>query len=242
MQMRYIGSLLLILSSLFLSTTVSLAQTVPDGTYIYAPERSTGGIGRFYMGREISGVMGYQAAQWLERPERIQEEMPDEMVANLKLRPTDVVGDIGAGSGYYAFRMAELVPQGKVLAVDIQPQMLELIETRKSSEGVSNVEGILGDIDDTHLPADQVDLVLLVDAYHEFSHPWEMMSSIVEGLKSGGRIVLLEYRAEDASIPIRPLHKMTQDQVKREMAVFDMEFIETLDFLPWQHMMFFAKK
>ena len=240
--MRYIGSLLLILSSLFLSTTASFAQTAPDGTYVYAPERSTGGIGRFYMGREISGVMGYQAAQWLERPERIQEEMPDEMVANLKLKPTDVVADIGAGSGYYSFRMAEKVPQGKVLAVDIQPQMLEMIETRKKDESVENVEGILGDIDDTHLPANQVDLVLLVDAYHEFSHPWEMMSSIVEGLKSGGRVVLLEYRAEDASIPIRPLHKMTQEQVKREMAVFDMEFIETLDFLPWQHMMFFAKK
>lgn len=240
--MRYIGSLLLVLSSLFLTTTASLAQTVPDGTYVYAPERSTGGIGRFYMGREISGVMGYQAAQWLERPERIQEEMPDEMVANLQLRPADVVADIGAGSGYYTFRMAELVPQGKVLAVDIQPQMLELIETRKNSEGVSNVEGILGDIDDTHLPADQVDLVLLVDAYHEFSHPWEMMSSIVEGLKSGGRVVLLEYREEDASIPIRPHHKMSQNQVKREMAAFDLEFIETLDFLPWQHMMFFEKK
>ncbi len=240
--MRYIGSLLLVLSSSFLISSTSLAQTAPDDAYIYAPERSTGGIGRFYMGREISGVMGYQAAQWLERPERIQEEMPDEMVANLKLRPTDVVADIGAGSGYYTFRMAELVPQGKVLAVDIQPQMLEMIEERKSAEMVSNVEGILGDIDDTHLPADQVDLVLLVDAYHEFSHPWEMMSSIVEGLKSGGRVVLLEYRAEDPRIPIRPLHKMTQDQVKREMAVFDMEFIETLDFLPWQHMMFFAKK
>lgn len=239
--MRYIGSLLLVLSSLFL-TTATLAQSAPDDIYIYAPERSTGGIGRFYMGREISGVMGYQAAQWLERPERIQEEMPDEMVANLKLRPTDVVADIGAGSGYYSFRMAAIASQGKVLAVDIQPQMLQMIETRKSSEGVSNIEGILGDIDDTHLPAGQVDLVLLVDAYHEFSHPWEMMSSIVEGLKSGGRVVLLEYRAEDARIPIRPLHKMTQDQVKAEMAVFDLEFIETLDFLPWQHMMFFAKK
>jgi len=240
--MRYISSLLLILSCLILTSTASLAQTAPDGTYVFAPERSTGGIGRFYMGREISGVMGYQAAQWLERPERIQEEMPDEMVANLKLRPTDVVADIGAGSGYYTFRMAELVPQGKVLAVDIQPQMLEMIESRKSSEGVSNIEGVLGDMEDTHLPANQVDLVLLVDAYHEFSHPWEMMQSIVEGLKSGGRVVLLEYRAEDSSIPIRPHHKMTQDQVKKEMAVFDLEFIETLDFLPWQHMMFFGKK
>ncbi len=239
--MRYITSFLLILSAFFLTTVTGFAQTAPEDAYIYAPERSTGGIGRFYMGREISGVMGYQAADWLERPQRIDEEMPEQMVANLRLQPTDVVADIGAGSGYYTFRMAEIVSAGKVLAVDIQPQMLEMIETRKAEEGVSNVEGVLGDIDDTHLPANAVDLVLLVDAYHEFSHPWEMMHSIVEGLKSGGRVVLLEYREEDPTVPIRPLHKMSQAQVKREMAAFDLEFIETLDFLPWQHMMFFRK-
>lgn len=230
--------------ALLLSVPIGFAQTpnAPDGIYVYDPQRSTGGIGRFYMGREISGVMGHQAADWLERPQRTHEEMPDEVVANLDLKPTDVVADIGAGSGYFSFRMAKLLPQGKVLAVDIQPEMLDMVEGRKQSDGVSNVETILGEIDNTHLPADTVDLILLVDAYHEFSHPWEMMSSMVKAMKSGGRIVFLEYRAEDATVPIRPLHKMTQDQVKKEMAVFDLEFVETRNFLPWQHMMIFAKK
>ncbi|MCP5358816.1 MAG: class I SAM-dependent methyltransferase [Pseudomonadales bacterium] len=237
---RILTCLLLALS---LAAPLGHAQTPtpPDGTYIYAPQRSTGGIGRFYMGREISGVMGHQAAGWLERPQRTHEEMPDEVVANLNLKPTDVVADIGAGSGYFSFRMAKLLPQGKVLAVDIQPEMLTLIENRKTSEGVSNVETILGAIDNTHLPANSVDLVLLVDAYHEFSHPWEMMQSMVSAMKSGGRIVLLEYRAEDPTVPIRPLHKMTQDQVKKEMGAFGLQFVETLDFLPWQHMMIFSK-
>lgn len=239
--MSYRRSALALVFALFLPSSLVLAQDAPEGTYVDAPQRSTGGIGRFYMGREISGVMGYQAAQWLERPQRTHEEMPDDVVANLNLRPTDVVGDIGAGSGFFSFRMAKLVPEGKVLAVDIQPQMLAMIEERKAADGVSNVEGILGDIDDTKLPANTVDLVLLVDAYHEFSHPWEMMNSIVNGLKSGGRVVLLEYREEDATVPIRPLHKMSQDQVKAEMAVFDLNFVETLDFLPWQHMMIFSK-
>lgn len=241
--MRHYRALFLVLFTLILPCSFSYAQSAaPAGTYVDAPERSTGGIGRFYMGREISGVMGYQAAQWLERPQRTHEEMPDDVVANLNLQPTDVVGDIGAGSGFFSFRMAKLVPQGKVLAVDIQPQMLAMIEERKRSEGVTNVEGVLGDIDDTKLPESAVDLVLLVDAYHEFSHPWEMMNSIVKALKPGGRVVLLEYREEDATVPIRPLHKMSQEQVKREMAVFDLNFVETLDFLPWQHMMIFSKQ
>ena len=239
--MSYRRIALSLLFALIVPSSLVLAQGAPEGTYVDAPQRSTGGIGRFYMGREISGVMGYQAAQWLERPQRTHEEMPDEVVANLNLRPTDVVGDIGAGSGFFSFRMAKLLPQGKVLAVDIQPQMLAMIEERKAAEGVTNIEGILGDIDDTKLPEAAVDVVLLVDAYHEFSHPWEMMQSIVSALKPGGRVVLLEYREEDASVPIRPHHKMSQAQVKKEMAVFDLNFVETLDFLPWQHMMIFSK-
>lgn len=241
MNTHRILTCLLLAMSLAVPLSHAQTPTPPDGTYIYAPQRSTGGIGRFYMGREISGVMGHQAADWLERPQRTHEEMPDEVVANLNLKPTDVVADIGAGSGYFSFRMAKILTQGKVLAVDIQPEMLTLIENRKASEGVSNVETILGAIDNTRLPADTVDLVLLVDAYHEFSHPWEMMQSMVSAMKSGGRIVLLEYRAEDPTVPIRPLHKMTQDQVKKEMGAFGLQFEETLEFLPWQHMMIFSK-
>lgn len=240
--MRLLRNPLSVLFALLLVTGYSHAQEAVQDVYTFAPERSQGGTGRFYMGRETSGVMGHQAADWLERPQRTHEEMPDEVVANMNLRPTDVVADIGAGSGYFTFRMAAQVPEGKVLAVDIQPEMLAMIEERKSAEGVVNVEEILGEIDNTNLPANSVDVALLVDAYHEFSHPREMLESIYNSLKPGGRLILVEYRAEDDSVPIRPLHKMTQAQVKREMSVFDLQFEETLDFLPWQHMMIFSKQ
>ncbi|MEX0619022.1 MAG: class I SAM-dependent methyltransferase [Pseudohongiellaceae bacterium] len=217
----------------------SLAADAPG--YIFAPERSQGGIGKFYMDREISGVMGHQAADWLERPTRIQEEMPDEVVANMELEADDVVADIGAGSGYFSFRIARLVPEGKVLAVDIQSEMLALIEERKMAENVDNIEGIHGEIDDPNLPPNSIDAALMVDAYHEFSHPYEMIQGIYNALKPGGRVFFLEYRAEDPTVPIRPLHKMTEQQVVREMGVFDLEWTDTLDFLPWQHMMVFTK-
>ena len=209
--------------------------------YVDAPERRTTGVGKFYMGREISFVMGHQAAAWLNRPERIQEEMPDEVVANMGLDSDDIVADIGAGSGYFSFRIAKLVPDGKVLAVDIQPEMLQLIERQKVQGGVSNIEGVLGEIDNPNLPLNSIDAAIMVDAYHEFSHPFEMIDGIYNALRPGGRIFLLEYRGEDASVPIRPLHKMTEEQVVREMSVFGLDWTDTLDFLPWQHMMVFTK-
>lgn len=209
--------------------------------YEVDPGRSQGGIGKFYMGREISGVMGHQAAGWLEREQRTHEEMPDEVVANMGLQPDDVVADIGAGTGYFTFRMAEQVPQGRVLATDIQPEMLALLEERKAELGVDNVDLLLGRIDDPGLPVEAVDVVLLVDAYHEFSHPFEMMDGIYDALKPGGRVVLIEYRAEDDTVPIRPLHKMSEEQVVREMSVFGLNWEDTLDFLPWQHMLIFSK-
>lgn len=209
--------------------------------YIDAPERRTTGIGKFYMGREISFVMGHQAADWLNRPDRIEQEMPDEVVANMSLDPDHVVADIGAGSGYFSFRIARLVPQGKVMAVDIQPEMLQIIEDRKGEEGVTNIEGVRGEVDDPNLPDNSIDAAIMVDAYHEFSHPFEMIDGIYDALRPGGRIFLLEYRGEDASVPIRPLHKMTEEQVVKEMSVFGLEWTDTLDFLPWQHMMIFTK-
>lgn len=209
--------------------------------YEVAPERRTTGIGKFYMGREISFVMGHQAADWLNRPGRIQEEMPDEVVANMGLEPDHVVADIGAGSGYFSFRIAKLVPQGKVLSVDIQPEMLDIIERRKAAENVTNIEGVKGEVDNPNLPANSIDAAIMVDAYHEFDHPFEMIDGINNALRVGGRIFLLEYRGEDASVPIRPLHKMTEEQVVKEMGVFGLEWTDTLDFLPWQHMMIFTK-
>ncbi|MCH9794666.1 MAG: class I SAM-dependent methyltransferase [Gammaproteobacteria bacterium] len=228
------------------SAALSLIITLPtlaaeNPGYIEDQSRRTTGIGKFYMGREISFVMGHQAAGWLNRPGRIQEEMPDEVVANMKLEPTDVVADIGAGSGYFSFRIAKLVPEGKVLAVDIQQEMLDIVEATKAKEDVTNIEGVKGAIDNPNLPMNSIDAAIMVDAYHEFSHPFEMINGIYDALRPGGRIFLLEYRGEDASVPIRPLHKMTQEQVIKEMGVFGLEWTETLDFLPWQHMMVFTK-
>ena len=222
-----------------LASSVSLGAEHPG--YIEAPERRTTGIGKFYMGREISFVMGHRAAAWLNRPERIQEEMPDTVVENMNLEPNEVVADIGAGSGYFSFRIAAKVPEGKVLAVDIQPEMLELIEAQMGQQGVTNIEGVLGAVDNPNLPANSIDAAIMVDAYHEFSHPFEMIDGIYQALRPGGHIFLLEYRGEDASVPIRPLHKMTEEQVVREMSVFGLDWTDTLDFLPWQHMMIFTK-
>ena len=222
-----------------LASSVSLGAEHPG--YIEAPERRTTGIGKFYMGREISFVMGHRAAAWLNRPERIQEEMPDTVVENMNLEPNEVVADIGAGSGYFSFRIAAKVPEGKVLAVDIQPEMLELIEAQMGQQGVTNIEGVLGAVDNPNLPANSIDAAIMVDAYHEFSHPFEMIDGVYQALRPGGRIFLIEYRGEDASVPIRPLHKMTEEQVVREMSVFGLDWTDTLDFLPWQHMMIFTK-
>lgn len=225
---------------LWMSILVSLGASAQPN-YVVTAERSRDGIGKFYMGREISRVMGHQGADWLERPGRIAEEMPDQVVDNMDLRATDVVADIGAGTGYFSFRMAAKVPQGKVMAVDIQPEMLAIIEERKAELGVANIEGVLGRIDDPNLPPNSIDAVLLVDAYHEFSHPYEMMAGIFAALKPGGRVILVEYRGEDPSVPILPLHKMTELQVVAELSVFNLEWTETKDFLPWQHMMIFTK-
>lgn len=231
---------LFVIGLALLVNAVNVAAAEHPG-YIDAPERRTTGIGKFYMGREIAFVMGHQAADWLNRPGRVEEERPDEVVANMGLKPTDVVADIGAGSGYFSFRIAKLVPEGKVMAVDIQPEMLALIDHQKAINKVTNIEGVLGQIDDPNLPPNSIDSAIMVDAYHEFSHPFEMINGIYEALRPGGRIFLLEYRGEDDSVPIRPLHKMTEEQVVKEMSVFGLEWTDTLDFLPWQHMMIFTK-
>ena len=232
-------AIILLLAIPFLASSLSLGAEHPG--YIEAPERRTTGIGKFYMDREISFVMGHRAAGWLNRPERIQEEMPDAVVENMNLEPDHVVADIGAGSGYFSFRIAAKVPDGKVLAVDIQPEMLQLIEGQMGEQEVTNIEGVLGAVDNPNLPVNSIDAAIMVDAYHEFSHPFEMIDGIYQALKPGGRIFLLEYRGEDPSVPIRPLHKMTEEQVVKEMSVFGLDWTDTLDFLPWQHMMIFTK-
>ncbi len=202
---------------------------------------SRDGIGRVYMGREISHVMGHRGAGWLERPGREREEQPDRVVEALGLAPTDVVADIGAGTGYFSFRIAKRVPRGRVLAVDIQPEMLERIEKRAKREDVANVEPVRGTERDPRLPGETVDVALMVDAYHEFAYPREMMQALFESMKPGGRVVLVEYRGEDPSIPIKPLHKMTEAQVRRELEAVGLEWQETKDFLPSQHVLVFRR-
>jgi SAM-dependent methyltransferase len=202
---------------------------------------SRDGIGKVYMGREISHVMGHLGAAWLERPEREREERTDLLIENLPLEADAVVADIGAGTGYFTFPMASRVPAGKVLAVDIQQEMLEIIDQRRMEGGIDNVDTILGTETDPRLPDSAVDLVLIVDAYHEFSYPREMGKAIATALKPGGRLVLIEYRGEDPRVPIKPLHKMTEAQAKKEMSGAGLEWERTGDFLPQQHFLVFRK-
>lgn len=212
-----------------------------DAPHYSQKEPSRDGTGKVYMGREISQVVSQHAIGWLERRDREGEEKPSLVMEQLELEPDAVVADIGAGSGYFSFLIAPLVPDGKVIAVDIQQEMLDFVEAKKKLKKIFNVETLLGTIQDTRLPEDTVDLAILVDAYHEFSHPREMAQSIIKGLKPGGRIVLLEYRGEDPLVPIKPLHKMTVKQVRREMEAVGFEFVEVRDFLPRQHFLVFQK-
>jgi len=193
------------------------------------------------MGREIAKVMGHTEALWLERPSREFEEQPTKLVNALNLKPTDVVADIGAGTGYLSFRIAQKLPLGKVLAVDIQPEMLDIINFLKQENGITNVEPILGSVTAPKLPLNSVDLVLMVDTYHELSNPYQVMQGVVSALKSRGRVVLVEYRRENPFIPIKALHKMTQKQVCKEMSAVGLQWRETKSFLPSQHLMVFEK-
>ena len=221
------------------SESASAADTT-DTLYTQRPP-SRNGIGKVYMGREISKVMGHRGAEWLERPARETKERPDLLVDSLPLDPSDTVADIGAGTGYLTFRVAPRVPQGNVLAVDIQPEMLTMIRERIEKRDVTNVTPVRGTVQDPNLPANSIDLAYMVDAYHEFSHPYEMMTALVEDLTPGGRVVLVEYRREDPSIPIKTLHKMTEAQAKKEMRVVGLEWVETKEMLPRQHFMVFRK-
>src|SRR6266571_4821065 len=221
----------------------STRSATNSSRYEYRREHDPNGIGKFYLGREIAHVMGHQAADWLERPEREAEEKPDLLLEALKLKPGDVVADIGAGTGYYSWRMAKLVgDQGLVYAVDIQQEMLDLLAKKMAERKISNVKGVLGTLTDPKLPANSVDLVLMVDVYHEFDHPYEMMQAICKALKPAGRVVLVEFRAEDPTVPIKEVHKMSEVQVRKEMSAHPLEWVETIATLPWQHVIVFRKK
>jgi len=230
-----------------LAVTLAQDKSAPpaqEGSqYEFRSRHDPNGIGKFYMGREIAHVMGHQAADWLERPERQEEERPDLLLEALKLKPGDVAADIGAGTGYYSWRLAEKVGEkGRVYAVDIQQEMLDLLAKKMAERKITNVKGVLGTISDPRLPTNSVDLVLMVDVYHEFSHPHEMMKAICNGLKRDGRVVFVEFRAEDPKVPIKEVHKMSEAQVRKEMAAQPLEWVETSRVLPWQHIIIFRKK
>ncbi|MBD2724112.1 class I SAM-dependent methyltransferase [Hymenobacter armeniacus] len=211
--------------------------------YETAPPRDPNGIGTYYLGRQIAHVMGHEGASWLERTGRRQEEGTDLLLKALQLKPTDVVADIGAGTGFFSFQLAKKVPQGRVLAVDIQPEMIAALQANKRKLKAPNVRPVLGTTTSPALPADSVDLVLIVDAYHEFDHPREMGRAIRRALKPGtGRLALVEYRAEDPNVPIKRIHKMNVEQARKEMAAVGLEFIESNETLPQQHLLLFRRK
>jgi FkbM family methyltransferase len=211
--------------------------------YEYRPNADPDGTGKYYMGREIAPVMSHFGAGWLERPEREKEEHTSKLLPPLKIKAGDAVVDMGAGSGYYTVRLAELVgKEGKVFAVDIQPEMIAILDKRLKAQKIRNVELIKGSETDPKLAPGSVDLVLMVDVYHEFTHPHEMTSAMVKALKPRGRLVFVEFRLEDPNVPIKTLHKMAERQVLKEMEPFPVRHVETQKHLPWQHVIIFEKK
>ncbi|NND71632.1 MAG: methyltransferase domain-containing protein [Rhodothermales bacterium] len=198
--------------------------------------------GRVYLGREIASVVDHNdIVEWLERPSRRDSELPDRLVNALEIRPSWHVADIGAGTGYFSFRLSPLVPSGRVYAVDIQQEMLNVIQAKSDSLGVRNVSVVLGDEQDPRLPEAKIDLALIVGSYHEFYYPYEMMTSIVESLVPGGRVVLVEYRKEDTTIDVPDAHRLTREQMVQEMEEVGLRFRTAHDILPQQHFLVFEK-
>lgn len=223
------------------SSQQAATQATTDSTGYYQYQNATrDGIGKTYQGREIAQVMGHLGASWLERPEREREERTDLLLKALNLKPTDVVADIGAGTGFFTFLMAPQLPRGNVFAVDIQPEMIEYLTEGKAKRKAQNVQPVLGTESDPKLPANSIDMAIMIDAYHEFSYPREMINHLVSALKPGGRIVLVEYRAEDPTVPIKELHKLSVAQATKELKAAGLKLLKNDDRLPQQHIMFFG--
>lgn len=196
-----------------------------------------------YLGREIAQTMHYLGAPWLVRESRQREEDCDRMFAALKLKPGSTVCDLGCGNGFYTLRMAKAVgPQGVVYGIDIQREMLRLLKERAAAERIGNLKLIQGSLIDPFLPEGKLDLILMVDVYHEFSHPVQMLAALRKSLAPEGRLALVEFRGEDPKVPIKPLHKMTKKQILKEFEPNGFELAEQFDDLPWQHLMFFKAK
>ena len=214
----------------FLTLFVSLSSACTDAR-----------AGQSFMGRTIAETMSHHGAGWLVRPERQAEEDTAQLLEELELQRGSVACDLGAGNGYHTLRMAKKVgPRGTVVAVDIQPEMLSMLRARAKEAGLENVEFILGTQTDPKLGESRCDLILLVDVYHELSDPAFMLQAMKRALRPQGRIALVEYRAEDPEVPIKPLHKMSKAQMKKEFGSAGMRPVRSFDGLPWQHLVFFA--
>jgi SAM-dependent methyltransferase len=229
-------------SAIFIVSTVSCQeQTLSDSIYSYK-SGDPYGTGKWYMGREIAYVMGHTGIDWLERDEREEEEKTNKLIRNLDLQSSDIIADIGAGSGYHVFKIAPELKTGKVFAVDIQEEMLEVIREKKDQTGLENILAVRGSEKSVNLRENSIDKVLMVDVYHEFAFPREMMASMSKCLKDDGRIFLVEYRKEDEWVPIKEVHKMTEEQAVKEMKAAGFELERNIGNLPWQHCMVFRKK
>jgi len=243
--MHPIRLLLLAHLTLLLGAPLLRAEPIPAPLYETRSEHDPNGIGKFFLGREIAHVMGHQAWGWLERPEREEEERTDLLLEALAIQPGQTVADIGAGSGYFSWRMARKVgDEGRVLAVDIQNEMLEMLMRNMAMRRVEKrVKPVLGTITDPKLPPNSCDLMLMVDVYHEFDHPFEMINAMISALKPGGRLVFVEFRLEDPKVPIKLLHRMSEEQVRKEMRLHPaLKFLENKSPLPQQHILIFTRQ
>lgn len=215
--------------------------TYTEGKYTFKKE-DPNGIGKWYLGREIAQVMGYQGMGWLERPERDTEENTADLLGNMGIQAGDTVADIGAGSGYHVFKIAPKLGEGLIYAVDIQDEMLAALASKMQKGKQKNIAAIKGSEKSVNLAENSVDKVLMVDVYHEFEYPFEMIASIKKALKADGKIFLIEYRGEDAKVPIKKLHKMTEEQAVKEMRAAGMKLERNIGNLPSQHCMVFIKE
>ena len=239
--MKKFTVLLLLLNILHFSNKSLAQNNTNDQKYIYK-KGDYNGIGKWYMDREIAYVMGYEGIGWLERSEREKEENVSKLIQNMGIKPNDTIADIGAGSGYHVFKIAPIVNKGMVYAVDIQTEMLMAIENIKETSKIKNIKTILGSEESVYLPKNSVDKILMVDVYHEFSFPIEMITSIKSALKPEGELFLIEYRAEDPNVPIKKIHKMSEKQAVKEMNAAGFKLKRNINNLPWQHCMIFVKK
>ncbi|GAB3204324.1 ubiquinone/menaquinone biosynthesis C-methylase UbiE [Pontibacter aydingkolensis] len=233
-----------LLMVLWLSTCTSChAQKEKNIDKVYATKApGPGGTGKVYMGREIARVIGTGGGNWLERSTRQEDENSLLAIDNMMLKPQSVVADIGAGTGFYTFRVAERVPQGKVYAVELQDAFIATLKERKQELGLNNVEVVKGGTQSINVPDATLDLAFMVDVYHELEYPQEMLQAIHKALKPGGKLVLLEYRAEDPKVAIRELHKMSAAQVKKELEANGFKLHKQVDALPIQHFLMFEKE